>query len=665
MNKIVVDQCEMHLEPRIMRLLVLLCSRPGVVFSKSTLIETIWASKSINEEGLTKAISVLRKTLQNPLFIKTVPKQGYSFEGEIEMNPIAKQGQASLPWLRTRSLIALVSSLIVLMIFSFIHLDTDTANVDGASFEYTYVTNSKGLHLFPALSSTDLIAYVRRNERDENFKLIIQSTQLGKVIYQSPKEVGNVGYPVFSPASDAVAFIAKLPHRINLNVLHLENGYIETLHVLGKGSLAHVDWSPDGSLLAFTDKPNDQDYQNLYAYHFGTQEVSQLTDHEFNEYNPVFSSDGIQIAFLQSYPNGTQKCLSVYSMESGTTNILKKLERSVYDHDWTDLDQTLLFTSRDGFGSFIHKLDLSNGDESIISNQNFSQLSVQGDRILASNYGSDHNLWMRSLIGSHEDSRSVVNSGRHEFMGVLSPDRSKIVYASNRSGSYQLWTYHFEHTDSKQLTFLKGALPYDKVSWSHDSKSVLVGVRDKGQTKIIGISIENGDFETYLHDDNLNRFPNYYSVNEFHFLSDRSGMKELWSFDIQTRQVKKLSHLSHDIDFAQVSEDGMLYFSETKADGIWKSTLAGENAIKVIAHDPSDYANWELVDFNIYYMDRNTNPPSISRLNIQNNQQTVVQELLPENQSWYTRFSVAADQSFLVYNQLDHYQSDIVLLGEK
>lgn len=648
-----------------MRLLVLLCSKPGVVFSKSRLIETVWVSKWINEEGLTKAISILRKTLQDPLVIKTVPKQGYSFEGEIDIVPTSRRSGFAAYLVHARTAVVLFCSLLAIIIFSFFLIDKEVSKETGPLFEYTYMTNTKGLHLYPAISSTDLIAYATREEEDENFRLIVKSSNSGKIIYQSSPEIGDVKYPVFSPSSDVVAFVTNKFGRTYLNVLTIASAKIETIYALGNTSTSHVDWSPQDSLLVFSDKPYEAKYHNLFTYNLQTKEVAQLTDDQYNQFNPVFSSDGDRIAFLQSHPNGVQKSLSVYSMESGTVNTLKKIEKQVYDHDWTDQDQSLLFTSRDDFGFFIHQLNLTTGGESLISNQNFYQLSVHGGKILACNYGSDNNLWMKSLNIHVDGYKPIVNSSRHEVLGVLSPDNSSIAYISNHSGSFQLWQYDFENENSKQLTHLEDGLLYDKISWSPDSRSILAGIRDIEKTKIVRISVKNGQAETFLEDDNLNRFPHYQSINEFHFISDRSGKRELWSFNIQTREAKKLSYLNPEIDFAKIGEDGMLYFSKSKTNGIWKSTLAGENETKLITNDQIDYSNWDLVGNSIYHLNRSTNPSTISRLNTENNTLAVVQELLPDNQSWYTKFSISDDQSMVVYNQSDHYESDIILLGEK
>ena len=78
------------LEPRMMRVLVLLAERPGEVLSREFLIETVWENKFVGEEALTQAISRLRKIFRDnphqPQFIETIPKNGYRIIADIERN---------------------------------------------------------------------------------------------------------------------------------------------------------------------------------------------------------------------------------------------------------------------------------------------------------------------------------------------------------------------------------------------------------------------------------------------------------------------------------------------------------------------------------------------------------------------------------------------------
>lgn len=69
------------LEPRLMRLLCLLCAAPGRVLSRESLMEELWPRVVVNENSLTRAVSELRRRLEidstDASLIDTIPKTGY------------------------------------------------------------------------------------------------------------------------------------------------------------------------------------------------------------------------------------------------------------------------------------------------------------------------------------------------------------------------------------------------------------------------------------------------------------------------------------------------------------------------------------------------------------------------------------------------------------
>ncbi|MEM6709870.1 MAG: winged helix-turn-helix domain-containing protein [Pseudomonadota bacterium] len=69
------------LEPRIMDVLCTLAAAEGAVISREQLIDAVWPSAFGADESLTRAISVIRKTLRaldpEQDFIETIPKRGY------------------------------------------------------------------------------------------------------------------------------------------------------------------------------------------------------------------------------------------------------------------------------------------------------------------------------------------------------------------------------------------------------------------------------------------------------------------------------------------------------------------------------------------------------------------------------------------------------------
>ena len=81
---------EVRLEPRIMRLLCLLAASEGKLVSREYLTKEVWDNYGSADDGLTQAISYLRKILddQERKLIETVPKKGYLLHGIISTEEI-------------------------------------------------------------------------------------------------------------------------------------------------------------------------------------------------------------------------------------------------------------------------------------------------------------------------------------------------------------------------------------------------------------------------------------------------------------------------------------------------------------------------------------------------------------------------------------------------
>jgi DNA-binding winged helix-turn-helix (wHTH) protein len=76
-----------RLEPRIMELLKMLAANAGTLVTRETLVKDIWNDYGGADEGLTQAVSFLRKVLDDSLkmIIKTVPKKGYLLDATITL----------------------------------------------------------------------------------------------------------------------------------------------------------------------------------------------------------------------------------------------------------------------------------------------------------------------------------------------------------------------------------------------------------------------------------------------------------------------------------------------------------------------------------------------------------------------------------------------------
>lgn len=90
LNRVSCGQREIHLEPKIMAVLLLLAEQPGTVISKESLITSVWHNSFVTEQVLTNAIWELRKALgdeaRSPTYIQTVPKKGYRLIAAVSNN---------------------------------------------------------------------------------------------------------------------------------------------------------------------------------------------------------------------------------------------------------------------------------------------------------------------------------------------------------------------------------------------------------------------------------------------------------------------------------------------------------------------------------------------------------------------------------------------------
>jgi len=78
-NAVDGPQGPVHLEPKVMQVLTILHRHAGTVVTRGAIIDEVWGGHSGSDEGLSRAVSILRKALgpEGRKLIETVPKRGY------------------------------------------------------------------------------------------------------------------------------------------------------------------------------------------------------------------------------------------------------------------------------------------------------------------------------------------------------------------------------------------------------------------------------------------------------------------------------------------------------------------------------------------------------------------------------------------------------------
>lgn len=109
LNQVIADGKTVHLEPKVMQVLVCLAGRAGEVVSKQDIFRAVWPDTFVTDDVLTRAISELRKALgdaKRPArFIQTIPKRGYRLLAPVERadHPEPIRSLAVLPFVNLNS----------------------------------------------------------------------------------------------------------------------------------------------------------------------------------------------------------------------------------------------------------------------------------------------------------------------------------------------------------------------------------------------------------------------------------------------------------------------------------------------------------------------------------------------------------------------------------
>lgn len=95
--ELVREDLVVPLRPKAFSLLSFLVAHAGRVVSKEELLEAVWPGLVVTDDSLTQCVHELRTALgePGPMLIRTLPRRGYRFDGDVESADTA--GQARLP----------------------------------------------------------------------------------------------------------------------------------------------------------------------------------------------------------------------------------------------------------------------------------------------------------------------------------------------------------------------------------------------------------------------------------------------------------------------------------------------------------------------------------------------------------------------------------------
>jgi len=543
--------------------------------------------------------------------LKRLQREESSSAKEKILPPAHKQAQT-----RNRIVWSLVSLLIVIIAAIGIYVFNPFAKTPTQPMKTTPFTSLPGVERSPAFSPDGkqlAFAWAESDTSDTDIYVKFIGANEPLRLTTLPGEDSS---PIWSPDGRHIAFnrVSEDKQEWSIYIVPALGGSERRIHS-GYGERrvrwygAELSWSPDGTLLAFTDYDSTR---SIFLLSLATLEKSRLTlaptgDQYSGDFNATFSPDGKRVAF--SRRPGWDGDIYTVPVAGGEPKRLTFDVKYIEGLTWSPDGEDIIFSSdRGGSGQTLWRIGASGGSPERLAaggqNSRHPTISPDGRRLAYSEYIRHASIW-RIKIPESPNRKAVpsklINSTRWDTDASYSPDGKRIAFGSERSGNFDIWVCDSDGQNPVQLTFLEG--DSGTPGWSPDGKRIAFDAHVKGNADIFVMSADGGPVKALTTEPSQNIVPSWSrNGNWIYFSSNRSGEFQIWKIPSQGGPA---AQVTTDGGFrAFESKDGRwLYYSGELGSPIWKMpVVGGEKSLVVDAKIA--WPLWALVEDGIYYINR-------------------------------------------------------------
>lgn len=201
--------------------------------------------------------------------------------------------------------------------------DSEIFSYDIASGDFTQLTDNLFEDIKPIYNqSTERITFF--SDRGSNWNLW-EMDVTGKRVTKLTREQ-DLSLDLFDWSADGKFLIASILEKCddlyegcNYNLVTISNNGKEWTNLTDSDfDKYEPDWSPDGTSIAFSGF--DEEFGHIYVADYDGTNVKQLTNEDFDDYTPRWSPDGTKIAFVS---NRDGPDWDIFLMNSDGSNIVQ------------------------------------------------------------------------------------------------------------------------------------------------------------------------------------------------------------------------------------------------------------------------------------------------------------------------------------------------------
>jgi serine/threonine protein kinase/Tol biopolymer transport system component len=354
--------------------------------------------------------------------------------------------------------------------------------------------------------------------------------------------------PAWSPDGQRIAFVRSLgPERSGVYLIPAIGGPERKLAEIAEGTAyTGLGWHPSGKWLVTSDRQNGESW-GITAISVATGEKRALipppVDPGSRDFGASFSGDGKTLVFARE--------VSGISADVYQARVTPELTpagepvRMTFDGNsatpaWLPNGRSILFAGGGSHYPLLHRLDFDDAGKpgapyrvpwipegsmlpavSKTGRLAYSTQTVQADVL---------RLPLRHVSAGPVAAGPAVEllaHSRTEHVAQYSPDGTRIAFASNRSGSDEIWVSASNGSNAQKLTSFGGPYTADPV-WSPDGKWLVFYSSGGGRIRTYLLSPDGGEPRPVLSEGEGGYASWSHDGKMLYFESSRSGRKEVW-----------------------------------------------------------------------------------------------------------------------------------------
>ena len=673
----------LRLQEQPFQVLAALLENPGEVISREDLIRRLWPDGMVVDfdRGLNAAVTRLRQVLsdsaETPRYVETVARRGYRFIAPVETAgevasgplPVAKRRLWIWPVVAISAVIGIGSTLWFVR-------GGNTRAVDGA-FHVTPLTTEPGFEGTPSFSPDGSQIAFEWDQGTGQPHIFIKVTGTGDPVRLTSASEAEYG-PAWSRDGRQIAFLRKVDSsNMGIFVIPALGGVEHKVAELVvpfwalRSQLRRMDWMPDNQhlILSGAERPGGDERLLLVATNNDVKRwlTIQGQPNSLNgDREPAVSPDGRTVAFIRGKLS-IDETLHLVSLSGDLQPVGEP--RKLADGNrarnpaWTPDGQEIVFISN----GRLARIGLANGAAprqlSALGTNLMMPAFSQTGRLAFTLSSRDTNIWRQevpSLSGIMPPPVRLIASTGDDQDAQYSPDGTRIVFQSNRSGTAEIWTCRGDGAHCVQITNFNKSFITGTPRWSPNGMWIAFDSAWEGHFNIYVVNANGGAPRRQTDNSTNTSIPSWsQDGNWIYFASSKTGRSEVWRVPFAGGMPERVTHNGGMTAF-ELPGGKYLYYTKAEFDKrLWKCALDGGGESEVL--NGVAHRGFALTADRIYYLrDEPGGEIAIRRFMMNTREDSRIATMTKPT---YLGLSLSPDGRYLIYSQVDQEGADLMLVN--